>query len=201
MVNWDETATRLRSGDPSIKSMMIVGIRFSEVPRDVLDALSTSTNVQNVHFQMGSMTDEDCETLQGTGLPIAHALHSLHLSRNSITSRGLAAVAAAALSPISTLVKLNLNDTQCRDGVVGMAHALCEAPVVGRCPLRTLELHGNGIDGVARRLLRSWPRSPRLASASCCWARMPSATRALRRWPAGAKPPTSEGCPRARCAS
>ena len=167
-VDWQSVTAKLRN--EQLPSLMVVSHPFTSIPPDVFEALSQSSNVNTVHIQMASMDDDDCKKLQLSGLPVE--LKSLYLSRNKITAAGLPAIAAAALSSTSNLLKLNLSvnplkgdlaplgravarsqlqalslsDTQCRDGLIDFARALCDVDEGGACPLQLLELQSNGID-------------------------------------------------------
>ena len=143
------------------------------VPAAVMVALSKSAIVRAAHFEMTQWNDDDCERLRRSGEPPG-SLTALHLTRNRITSAGVAALSywlergeglrtvnlssnplGVGLAPLGRaaperLEALNLNETQApgsgAEGLVAVADALAERRVATGRVLRTLHLHGNHVD-------------------------------------------------------
>ena len=171
---WAETTEALLS--ETCTKFMAVNRPFHTITEEALHALSTCGSVQIAHLQLMGMNDDSCTALQRHGLPVDKSLTTLQMSRNRITSGGLDAFSAAALS-VGSLTSLNLSAnplgadlapfghaiansrvntldlsvTQEKEslgkGLVAMARALGAAGAA--CPLRSLVLQGNGVSDEA----------------------------------------------------
>ena len=166
-----QVTNRLLAHDPSLTCLTLAN--HPGVPRVVMDAMAHNSVVRKAHFELTEWDDEQCDELLQSGAP-NHALESLFLTRNNITSAGLPALSqvlergrltslnlsanplGSELAPLgraiarNCLAVLSLNETQ-RHGE-GIEALVCEL-ARGTHSLTALHLQGNGIgEDVAERI-------------------------------------------------